>query len=321
MFQHTVRSLEHPLLVARSFMALNSAPPIVVGLGEAVWDIFPESRRPGGAPANVAFQADQLGARGVVLSRVGADDLGQEIRSYLESKGLDTSHLQTDVEHGTGRVTVDTSDPGHPRYVIHEGVAWDYIAATDSFLQLADQAAAVCFGTLAQRSPVSRASIQQFIRRTRGLVVFDVNLRQKWYDRESLDLSLQRSSIVKLNIDELAPVSEELGLRHSSELVFANSLRERYPIETVIITRAEHGCFVASGKEVVDVPGVKANVVDAVGAGDAFTAAFILLTLEGRPLELRTRFANRVGGIVVERPGAMPDVKSEYAQLRQEFGL
>lgn len=302
-------------------MPLTPSPPIVVGLGEAVWDIFPESRRPGGAPANVAFQADQLGAKGVVLSRIGTDDLGQEIREYLESKGLDTSSLQVDTEHGTGRVTVDTSDPGHPRYIIHEGVAWDYISATESFLQLADQAAAVCFGTLAQRSPVSRASIQQFIRRTRGLVVFDVNLRQTWYDRESLDLSLQRSSIVKLNIDELEPVSDVLGLQHASERVFANSIRERYPIDTVIITRAEQGCFVASGNEVVDVPGVKANVVDAVGAGDAFTAAFILLTLEGRPLELRTRFANRVGGIVVERRGAMPDVKQEYALLRQEFGL
>jgi fructokinase len=302
-------------------MPLTSSPPIVVGLGEAVWDIFPESRRPGGAPANVAFQADQLGAKGVVLSRIGTDDLGQEIREYLESKGLDTSSLQVDAEHGTGRVTVDTSDPGHPRYVIHEGVAWDYISATEGFLRLADQAAAVCFGTLAQRSPVSRDSIQQFIRRTRGLVVFDVNLRQKWYDHESLDLSLQRSSIVKLNIDELEPVSDVLGLPHASERVFANAIRERYPIDTVIITRAEKGCFVASGNEVVDVPGVKANVVDAVGAGDAFTAAFILLTLEGRPLELRTRFANRVGGIVVERPGAMPDVRREYALLRQEFGL
>ena len=179
----------------------------------------------------------------------------------------------------------------------------------------------MCFGTLAQRSPVSRASIQQFIQRTRGLVVFDVNLRQNWYDHESLDLSLKHSSIVKLNIDELAPVSEVLGLQHASERVFANSIRERYPIETVIITRAEQGCFVASRNEVVDIPGVKANVVDAVGAGDAFTAAFILLTLEGRPVELRTRFANRVGGIVVERPGAMPDVKREYVLLRQEFRL
>ena len=302
-------------------MPITSPPPLVVGLGEAVWDLFGESRRPGGAPANVAYHSDQLGARGVVVSRVKADELGNELLGYLKSKGLDTSYVQIDPEHETGRVTVDTSDPGHPRYVIHENAAWDYLAEREDFLQLADQAAAVCFGTLAQRSPVSRAAVQRFIHRTRGLVVFDVNLRQKWFDRESLDLSLQRASIVKLNIDELAPVSAEIGLKHSSEQVFADSLRQRYPVETVIITRAEQGCFVASGNEVVDLPGVKANVVDAVGAGDAFTAAFILLTLESRPLELKARFANRVGGIVVERAGAMPDVKLEYAQLRKEFGI
>jgi len=300
---------------------LPPSPPIVVGLGEAVWDIFSELRRPGGATANVAYQAAQLGARGVVASRVGTDELGRELLAYLKTKGLDTTYLQIDPEHETGRVTVDTSDPGHPWYVIHENVAWDYLAERDDFLQLADQAAAVCFGTLAQRSPVSRAAVQRFIQRTRGLVVFDVNLRQKWYDRESLDLSFQRASIVKLNLEEMAPVSAELGLPHSSEQVFADALRQRYPVETVIITRAEDGCFVTSGSEVVDLPGERVTVVDAVGAGDAFTAAFIMLTLESQPLELKARFANRVGGIVVEKAGAMPEVKHEYDQLRNEFGL
>ncbi len=298
-----------------------TSPPIVVGLGEAVWDIFAELRRPGGATANVAYQAAQLGARGVVASRVGTDELGRELLAYLGTKWLDTSYLQIDSEHETGRVTVDTSDPGHPWYVIHENVAWDYLDVREDFLQLADQAAACCFGTLAQRSPVARASVQRFIERTRGLVVFDVNLRQKWYDRESLDLSLMRANIVKLNLEEMAPVATELGLPSASEQVFADALRIRYPVQTVIITRAEHGCFVTSGSEVVDLPGEKVNVVDAVGAGDAFTAAFIMLTLESQPLEMKTRFANRVGAIVVERAGAMPDTKREYAELRREFGI
>lgn len=295
--------------------------PLVVGLGEAVWDIFDTDRKPGGATANVAYQAAQLGARGVVASRVGTDELGQELTRYLVQKGLDITWLQTDSEHETGKVTVDATDPGHPTYVIHPHVAWDYLAPTPEFLQLADQAAAVCFGTLAQRSPASREAIQQFIARTKGLVVFDVNLRQQFYDRDSLDRSFQRASIVKLNLDEVPPVAEKLGLPGTTAQSFAQALLAKYPIETLIITRAEHGCYVTSRGEEVDLPGESVTLVDAVGAGDAFTAAFLMLTLEGRPLELKARFANRVGALVVGHAGAMPPVAEQYRQLRSEFGI
>jgi fructokinase len=295
--------------------------PLVVGLGEAVWDIFDTDRKPGGATANVAYQAAQLGARGVVASRVGTDELGQELTRYLVQKGLDITWLQTDSEHETGKVTVDATDPGHPTYVIHPHVAWDYLDPTPEFLQLADQAAAVCFGTLAQRSPASREAIQQFIARTKGLVVFDVNLRQQFYDRDSLDRSFQRASIVKLNLDEVPPVAEKLGLPGTTAQSFAQALLAKYPIETLIITRAEHGCYVTSRGEEVDLPGESVTLVDAVGAGDAFTAAFLMLTLEGRPLELKARFANRVGALVVGHAGAMPPVAEQYRQLRSEFGI
>lgn len=295
--------------------------PLVVGLGEAVWDIFDTDRKPGGATANVAFHAAQLGSRGVVASRVGTDDLGQELTRYLVQKGLDITWLQSDSEHETGKVTVDATDPGHPTYVIHQHVAWDYLTPTPEFLQLADQAAAVCFGTLAQRSPVSRDAIHKFISRTKGLVVFDVNLRQQFYDRESLDRSFQRASIVKLNLDEVPPVAEKLGLPGTTAQSFAQALLAKYPIETLIITRAEHGCYVTSRGEEVDLPGESVTLVDAVGAGDAFTAAFIMLTLEGQPLDLKARFANRVGALVVGHAGAMPPVASQYRQLRTEFGI
>lgn len=298
-----------------------STAPLVVGLGEALWDIFGDERKPGGATANIAYHAAQLGAHGVIASRFGTDELGEELARYFDSKGIDTSYLQFDSEHGTGRVLVDTSDPGHPTYIIQEDVSFDYLAPQADFLELADRAAAVCFGTLAQRSPVSREAVQQFIRRTRGLVVFDVNLRQQFYDRESLDLSFQRAGIVKLNLDEVPIVAAELGLNAKSEQAFADSLRGQYPISTVIVTRAEHGCFVTSGNEFVDLPGEVVTVVDAVGSGDAFTAAFIMLTLEGHPLAVRARFANRVGGLVATKAGAMPEVQAEYAQLRREFGI
>ena len=302
-------------------MPSSPSGPIVVGLGEALWDIFGDTRKPGGATANIAYHAAQLGARGVLASRFGTDELGAELARYFDSKGIDTSYLQFDPEHGTGRVLVDTSDPGHPTYIIQENVSFDYLAPQADFLRLADQATAVCFGTLAQRSPVSRDAVQQFIRRTRGLVVFDVNLRQQFYDRESLDLSFQRAGIVKLNRDEMPIVAAELGLATESEQKFADSLRKRYPIETVIITRAEQGCFVTSGSEVVDLPGEVVTVVDAVGSGDAFTAAFIMLTLEGQPLSVRAKFANCVGGLVATKAGAMPEVQAEYQQLRRVFGV
>jgi fructokinase len=303
-------------------MPTSPSGPIVVGLGEALWDIFGDTRKPGGATANIAYHAAQLGAHGVIASRFGKDELGAELARYFDSKGIDTSYLQYDPEHGTGRVLVDTSDPGHPTYIIQENVSFDYLAPQADFLQLADKAAAVCFGTLAQRSPVSRDAVQQFIRRTRGLVVFDVNLRQHFYDCVSLDLSFERAGIVKLNLDEMPIVATELGLVAETEQAFADSLSKRYPtIETVIVTRAEQGCFVASGDEVVDLPGEVVTVVDAVGSGDAFTAAFIMLTLEGQPLAVRARFANRVGGLVATKAGAMPEVQAEYAQLRHEFGV
>ncbi len=302
-------------------MSISSSRPIVVGLGEALWDIFGDTRKPGGATANIAYHAAQLGAHGVIASRFGTDELGAELARYFDSKGIDTSYLQYDPTHGTGRVLVDTSDPGHPTYIIQEDVSFDYLAPQADFLQLADQAAAVCFGTLAQRSPVSREAVQQFIRRTRGLGVFDVNLRQHFYDRQSLDLSFQHAGIVKLNLDEMPIVAGELGLAGGSEQAFADAARKQYPIETVIITRAEHGCFVASGSEVVDLPGEVVTVVDAVGSGDAFTAAFIMLTLEGQPLAVKAKFANRVGGLVATKAGAMPEVQAEYAKLRREFGV
>ncbi len=300
---------------------MNTSPPIVVGLGEAVWDIFGDERKPGGATANVAYHAGQFGARGVVATRLGTDDAGRDLLAYFESKGLDTSALQFDADHETGKVTVDMRDPGHPTYVIHNDVAWDHLEPTESLMALADRADAVCFGSLAQRSPVARKSIREFIRRTKGLVVFDVNIRQRWYDRESLEQSFTHARVAKLNLDELPLVAAELGLASGTERAFAADLQSRFPVETVIVTRAEHGCFVARGGEFIDCPGETIQLVDAVGAGDAFSAAFIILTLEGHPLATVARFANRVGGLVASRSGAMPDVAEDYRRLRAEFGV
>lgn len=291
---------------------------IVVGLGEILWDCFGRQRRPGGAPANVAFHAQLLGHRGVVCSRVGDDDLGTELCDYVTGHNLDGRHIQTDPLHPTGTVTVDTTQPDHPTYVIHEAVAWDFLEYTQGLRDLMGRASAVCFGSLAQRSPVSRKAIHQCLDAARdALAIFDVNLRQSWYDREVIETSLRKSRIAKLNIGEASVLAELLGARSQGPREFAEEMLGRFDLELVCVTRAEQGCLLVARNEIVDVPGVKVQVADAVGAGDAFSAALISAWLRGWPLDRTGAFANAVGALVASRPGAMPDLRREYAELER----
>ena len=293
--------------------------PLVVGLGEVLWDVFPDSRQPGGAPANVAFQAGQLGGRGAVASRIGSDDLGEELHAYLDQRRLDLSAMQRDPDHPTGRVTVDVSDPHHPSYVIHENVAWDFIAADAALLAIAAQADAICFGSLAQRSPTSRASIHTALAAARPecLIVFDVNLRQHWWDADVVTRSVEASQIVKLNHEEVQTLAPLLNAP-DDPIEFARALLKRFGLRAVCITRAEHGCLLVSESESVDLPGIAVDVVDAVGSGDAFSAALIVATLCGWPLRCAGELANRVGALVATRPGAMPDLRDEFDELLRQ---
>jgi len=295
--------------------------PIVVGLGELLWDCFADGRRPGGAPANVAFQACQLGCRGVVCSRVGQDPLGDELVGFLAVQGLPIEWIQRDATHPTGTVTVDTSRADRPTYVIHENVAWDHLQATLAVKELMAQAAAVCFGTLAQRYPDSRQAIAEALEATRPgcLVVYDVNLRQHWYQRPWIEQSLAHSRIVKLNSDEARVLATLLETGPGDDAAFAHALQQRYGVQTVCITRAEHGCLLVSGSEIVDSPGVRVQVVDAVGAGDAFSAALIVGQLRAWPLARQAAFANQVGALVASRPGAMPVLRDEFAALQASY--
>jgi fructokinase len=298
----------------------------VIGLGELLWDVFPDSRRPGGAPANVAFQSQQLGCRGLVASCVGEDEPGGELRVNLVERGLDTSLVQRDADHPTGRVTVDVSDPHHPRYTIHEDVAWDFLQPDENLMSAAREASAICFGTLAQRSPVSRETIHAVLDAAGSdcLIVFDVNLRQQWYDRERIERSLRQADIVKLNHEEAAVLSEMFGFGVQEHRTIAAALQDRFNVDLVCITRAEKGCLLVNRDGIADVPGRKVEVVDAVGAGDAFTAALIVTQLEGWPLQSAAEFANHVGGLVATRrgaSGAMPEQRDEYKLLRKTYDL
>lgn len=294
----------------------------IVGLGELLWDCFADCRRPGGAPANVAFHAQQLGYRSVVCSRLGADPDGCELRSYLAQRGLTTDSIQTDPDHPTGRVTVDSTDPSRPAFTIHENVAWDYLAFDEAWRALMHQAAAVCFGTLAQRGEISRASIQLCLTTAaNALRVYDVNLRPPWYDRQWIVGSLEVCHIAKLNQEEAVLLSDLLDVGAHDPTDFGQRLRSRFNLDLVCVTRGERGCVLVGPDEVADVPGRPVKVADAVGAGDAFSAALICGRLQNWPLATIAEFANQVGGLVAGQSGAMPDLADEYQTLIEAYGV
>ena len=295
-------------------------PPIVVGLGEVLWDCFGRSRRPGGAPANVAFHAGQLGNQGTVCSRVGADPLGDELLAILDDNGLDTRHIQRDANHPTGTVAVDSGRADRPVFSIREDVAWDFITFDESCADLMSRASAVCFGTLAQRSDASRETIRQCLSAARdALLVYDVNLRQSWFQRDWIEHSLRAARIVKLNTDEVSALDDLLEIGQPAPDVFCRALQHRFDVESVYVTRSEGGCLFVNEKETLGLPGVPVRVADAVGAGDAFTAALISGTLWGWPPRSIATLANEVGALVASRTGAMPRVADELIELRDRI--
>lgn len=280
---------------------MNKAP-LILALGEILWDMLPGGKQLGGAPANFAFHAAQLGARAAIISAVGDDELGREITRQLS--GLDVplmlDHIAIDPEHPTGTVSV-ALEGGQPTYTIHENVAWDFIAATNSALELARRADCICFGTLAQRGEVSRQSIRAMLGAARAdcLVVFDVNLRQHYYNRDILRKSLAFADVVKLNDDE----GRTLPQMQLDALPFTAFGRVKLFARTlgangsVLIARDGSGHFHAGHPP--------AHIADTIGAGDAFTAALAMGLLKNLPLDRINENANRLASFVCTQTGAM----------------
>ncbi|MDF1745475.1 MAG: carbohydrate kinase [Gimesia sp.] len=297
--------------------------PLVIGLGELLWDCFGDERRPGGAPANVAFQANQLGCQGAVVSRVGQDALGTELLDFLKQQQLSTDYIQLDQTFPTGTVTVEFTNANDPQYTIHEQVAWDHLEFNGTLAELMKQTRAVCFGTLAQREETSRESIHKCLASTDSdcLVVYDINLRQDYYDRSWIERSLSAAKIVKLNQEEVGILSDLLNLTLGDLKQFADHLQQAYEVEAVCITRGAEGCLIYTIDQQYAIPGTPVEVADAVGAGDAFTAALISRRLLGWPWEQAALFANRVGGLVASHSGAMPVLRAEFEKLSQEIQI
>jgi fructokinase len=295
--------------------------PSFLGLGELLWDCFPDRRLPGGAPANVAFHAQQLGLSAAPVTRVGNDPLGEELCEFLQSQGLNVDLVQRDPVHGTGTVTVEPAGT-QTTYTFKPDSAWDFLELTSSLETAMRSASAVCFGTLAQRCPVSREAIHAALASTTStcLIVYDVNLRPPFYERAWIERSLRQARVVKLNDDEVRVLNEMLDAWAPGETEFARWLIRQYDLELVCVTRGGAGCLLVQNDEIVDLPGVPVQVVDTVGAGDAFTAALIQTRLAGWPLNRTADFANNVGALVASRAGAMPELIEELALLREKSG-
>jgi len=265
----------------------------IVALGELLWDLLPTGPRAGGAPFNFAFHCHQLGHPAVLVSRVGDDDLGRRLRTEVRRLGLSYEYIQTDPKYPTGTVQVSLDASGQPAYTITEHVAWDFIEWEPRLELLAESAQAVCFGTLAQRAPESRAAFRRMIALAHGIVVLDLNLRSPFDAAETIRVSLELADWIKLNEHEAARLPAGFDLS---------------TVDLVCVTRGAAGCLVRTPSEVVDVPGIHVPVADTVGAGDAFAAALLTQHFEGKSLREAARFANAYAAVVASKVGGTPTV-------------
>lgn len=286
---------------------------IVVGMGEALWDVLPEGKKIGGAPANFAYHVSQFGLPSAVVSAVGKDALGDEIIENFTSKGL--NHLIATVPYPTGTVQVEIDQAGIPQYDIKENVAWDNIPYTAMLENLAQRTKAVCFGSLAQRNIVSRKTINLFLdampQTPDSLVVFDVNLRQGFYNKEILCNSMKRCNILKINDEELVTVSRMFGYPGIDLQDKCWILLGKYNLKMLILTCGINGSYVFTPGNVSFQPTPTVEVADTVGAGDSFTAAFIASILRGKTVAEAHCKAVETSAFVCTKKGAMPILPPE----------
>lgn len=286
---------------------------LVVGMGEALWDMLPEGRKIGGAPANFAYHVSQFGLDSRVVSAVGDDELGNEILANFAEKKLECQIEK--VPYPTGTVQVELDEKGVPRYDIKEGVAWDNIPFTTSLQELAKKTDAVCFGSLAQRNSVSRETINRFIdempQEEHVLKIFDINLRQHFYSKELIEESIKKCNILKINDEELAIVSQMFGFADIDFKEQCKLLLTKYNLKMLILTCGVDGSYVFSPGEMSFLETPKVKVADTVGAGDSFTGAFVAAILKGLEMKEAHRLAVNVSAFVCTQNGAMPELPAE----------
>lgn len=280
----------------------------IVGMGEALWDCLPDGRKIGGAPANFAYHVKQFGFKSLAISAIGKDELGAEIVEKFNQRNLE--HFLETVDYPTGTVQVTLDQKGIPCYEICEDVAWDNIPYTDRLDEIAHNCQVVCFGSLAQRNPVSRETINRFIDSMPlaedTLKVFDINLRQHFYTEETIVNSLNKCNVLKINDEELVIVSRMFGYPELSQSDACRRILETYGLKMLILTCGTDGSYVFTSDETSFQPTPKVQVADTVGAGDSFTGSFIASILKGKTIPEAHKRAVEVSAYVCTQNGAMP---------------
>lgn len=285
----------------------------VVGLGEVLWDMLPEGKQLGGAPANFAYHAGQFGLNTIAVSALGEDKLAGETVQQLEEKHL--NYTMPTVPYPTGTVQVELDDAGIPIYNIKENVAWDNIPFTHEIEDVAKNSLAVCWGTLAQRHVVSRETIYKFLDATPDncLKIFDINLRQNFYTKEIIKESMKRCNVLKINDEELILIGRMFGypgldIENKCWLILG-----KYNLDMLILTCGVNGSYVFTPGQMSYEKTPKVEVADTVGAGDSFTGAFCVAILSGKPVKEAHKTAVEVSAYVCTQNGAMPKLSDYFA--------
>lgn len=295
---------------------MNQTEKYIVGMGEALWDILPDGKKIGGAPANFSYHVSQFGLPGLAISAVGDDLLGKELVENLNEKKVN-HHIAT-VPYPTGTVQVELDEAGVPQYDIKENVAWDNIPLSEGLKAVAANTRAFCFGSLSQRNVVTRNTIQGFLelipKENNPLIIFDINLRQGFYTKDILCNSMKACNILKINDEELVTVSRMFGYPGIDLQDKCWILLGKYNLKMLILTCGINGSYVFTPGQVSFLPTPKVEVADTVGAGDSFTAAFIASLLKGKTVQEAHRKAVATSAFVCTQHGAMPELPTSLTE-------
>jgi fructokinase len=295
----------------------SNAQKIIISVGEVLWDILPKETILGGATCNFIYRINSLGDKGYMVSRIGKEEMGKKAFDRVSAMGIDTKYFQLDEKYPTGAVQVMFDKDNNPDYVIIPDVAYDYIEINDSLLQLVSGSDCLYFGTLAQRSEKARKTIVQLLEVTDNLKLLDINLRKKCYNLDTVEYSLKKADILKLNEDEASKLFEMLSFSYNTIPEFCEKIMEKYHIKYCIVTLANKGAFACSEKEKVYDPGYKIDLVDSLGAGDAFSAAFVHCILRDLSLAEACKLGNILGALVCTTKAAtQPITNSDIVRFK-----
>lgn len=285
----------------------------IAAFGELLWDLLPNGKVLGGAPANFIYRINSFGDEGTLLSKVGNDKAGREAREALKRLGLSDENIQTDYEFPTGSVRVKIDEKGNPDFNIITDVAYDHIEINAEMMDAFSQADCVCFGTLVQRYGISKNTLRELIHESSDVVKFlDINLRRNCYTTTTIEDSLRMTNILKTNDDELLITKELLGLKQDSLKDLAQETIEKYNLDILLCTLGSNGAFCLTNEDIFHYdPGYQISLGDTVGSGDAFSAGFVHYYMNGYPIEEALQFGNAAGAMVATTTGATAPISKK----------